>query len=584
MVELNYGSTEMARAKWALLVMAGVLLVACTSEPDGASTSVPSTPASSTAASSSAGSSGPISGEPASSAPSSSSGSSIDRTTSASPSAMVPADDGVPKDLLPFYDQQLDWGDCIDYATTDGDRTIYDDDALSCAHLSVPLDYDKPAGTRITLGVMRSAATGTRRIGSMIMNPGGPGASGLSLLSYLQNQNIAWVPHTTFDLVSFDPRGVGSSRPLIHCRTDAEIDTDRAHPDRTRTAGEVAAARAQLKTDAQHCLTRTQPPAGVSSVEFLQHLGTREVVQDIDVLRSVLGDKKLTYLGFSYGTRLGEAYAEAYPERVRAMVLDGAVDPADSYPDFSVAQSVAGQQAFVDFAAFCAHYDDCPLAADGRRATEQFRAQVTKLNADPVVMLDGRALTGETLIDATYAALSFDESWQAFTTGLGDLFDRGAGDTVMAFADSNWNRDGSGKYSNFVDAYPVLICLDHPAMNAATQARLGRELAAENQFDGAYDPMIVVDTWCNDLGLAPTSKPHEPQLTGLPTTVIISTTHDPVTPYQDGVDLADDLHARLVTVEGTRHGSYLRGHACVDVLVNSYLLDLTLPKVGVRCT
>jgi len=154
----------------------------------------------------------------------------------------------------------------------------------------------------------------------------------------------------------------------------------------------------------------------------------------------------------------------------------------------------------------------------------------------------------------------------------------------MAFADSGWARDGSGKYASLVDAYSVLICLDHPAMNAATQARLGRELAAEKQFSAAYDPLIAVDSWCNDLGLEPTSKPHEPQLTGLPTTVVISTTHDPATPYQDGADLADALHARRVTVEGPRHGSYLRGHACVDALVNSYLLDLTLPKVGVRCT
>ncbi|MBO0840483.1 MAG: alpha/beta fold hydrolase, partial [Sciscionella sp.] len=211
----------------------------------------------------------------------------------------------VPSSLDAFYGQTLSWGPCRDYATTQQDQQLYNNAKLDCARVKVPLDYGKPQGKTITIGVLRAKATDpSHRIGSLLMNPGGPGGSGMeaaaSLLGNYDKTDLA----KRFDLIGFDPRGIGASDPHITCLTDAEHDQLRTEDlDVDTSPSGVAKEEAQQRQFAKQCAHRT--PDGTT---MLENVGSRDVAKDMDVLRSVLGDKKLSYIGFSYGTRIGSTY------------------------------------------------------------------------------------------------------------------------------------------------------------------------------------------------------------------------------------------------------------------------------------
>lgn len=240
----------------------------------------------------------------------------------------------VPAGLDAFYSQTVSWGSCADFET-DGPLAS----ALECARVTVPVNYDDPDGATAQIAISRSPATGDR-IGSLLVNPGGPGASGLSMANVADMTDLA----ERFDVVGFDPRGVGASTPQVRCLTDAEFDADRADPKVDMSPEGVARVESVNAAYAAKCAERT-------GADFLAHVGTHEVVRDMDVIRSVLGDPQLNYLGFSYGTRIGTAYAETFPGNVRAMVLDGALDPEQDPVEEVVLQGAGFQQAFDAFAA-----------------------------------------------------------------------------------------------------------------------------------------------------------------------------------------------------------------------------------------
>ena len=220
----------------------------------------------------------------------------------------------VPAGLAKFYDQQLAWSGCASFATNSDDASLYASTQFQCAYLTVPMAYANPTGPTVRVGVLRKVATGTgQRIGSLLINPGGPGGSGMSFVSQLAAVGYARTLNAQFDLVGFDPRGIGSSLPLIECQTDAQLDATRATPVRSNTPAAVAAADALLKSYAAQCVTASSDGGKVDGKTFLANVGTRDVVADMDVLRAALGDAKLSYLGFSYGTRLGYVYAERVP-------------------------------------------------------------------------------------------------------------------------------------------------------------------------------------------------------------------------------------------------------------------------------
>jgi pimeloyl-ACP methyl ester carboxylesterase len=478
-------------------------------------------------------------------------------------------------ELQRFYDQKLAWGPCAEYATSDTDRAAYADRAFDCARLEVPLDYTKPDGDVAKIGVLRQKAGGDR-IGSLLVNPGGPGASGMSTVTSLV-KGLAKSPLVQrFDLVGFDPRGVGASTPALDCLTDADWSVQRRTQYVDPSPAGVEKEEADNKQYAQRCTQRS------GGAEVLGNVGTRDVVKDLDVLRAALGDQKLTYLGYSYGTRIGSAYAEEFPENVRALVLDGALDPTESTVDRTVKQNAGFQQAFDAYAADCAKQANCPLGTDPARATATFQA-LTRPLIDKPVTIGNRALSYSDAVTGSIQALYLKDLWQYLSRGLSELAS-GGGQTMLALADIYYDRSPSGSYSNEQEAFVSISCVDEQRITDRTViADQDQRAAAAAPFADSGRGVVVALDPCAFWPVPPTSQPHVPQFAGLPPTLVISTTGDPATPYQAGVDLAKQMNGRLLTFRGTQHTVALSGVGCVDDIVNRYFVDGTLPASDTAC-
>ncbi len=491
----------------------------------------------------------------------------------------------VPAGLEKFYDQQLDWGSCADLATSE-ETNFYRSASLQCADLTVPLSYEDPAGPTITVKVLRKPATDqARRIGSVIVNPGGPGGSGVDIVGQLGAYGVAAELNKQLDLVGFDPRGVGSSTPAIRCQTDAERDAAREFTARTRTQAEVDAANAQAERIAQGCAALSGTQEGIDGKTFLANVGTSNVAKDLDVLRAAVGDERLTYLGWSYGTSIGTSYARQFPENVRAMILDGAIDPNADPVQEQIGQSEGFQKAFDDFGAWCAQQAQCALGKDPAQATVNYQRLVRPLLDNPVKLPDGRVLTFGDANTGTGQALYSDSLWEPLSTALTDL-SKGDGAGLMQLADSYDGRAADGTYSNTLDAFLAIGCIDGSRSVPADLAQqLAEKSAAAAPFADSGDPPRAIKDPCDFWPVPPKPEPTEIDANGLPRVLVISTTKDPATPYQAGVNLAKELDAALLTVEGTNHTAYLGiGSTCVDDIGTAYLTELKLPDDGAKCS
>ncbi len=487
---------------------------------------------------------------------------------SAAPESSASVAGPIPAGLEEFYDQTLQWESCDRY-NTDGSEL---GSSVECAMVTVPLDYAHPAGTTIEVAISRTEATG-EKIGSILMNPGGPGSSGLYLAEQADGTAIA----DRFDRIGFDPRGIGASEPQVRCLTTDEVDQERREPDVDVSPEGIAATEAEHREYAANCVERT-------GADVLEHVGTREVVRDMDVIRAVLGDEKLTYIGYSYGTRIGTAYAEEFPSNVRAMVLDGALDPDQSPVDEAVAQGAAFQTAFDQFAADCAQTDTCPLGTDPAQAVAQFRSLVDPLIDRPAETTDPRGLSYDDAITGAQQALYSQQLWRLLRAGLSELRD-GRGDTLLRLADTYSGRLEDGSYTNIDDAFNAVRCVDGPPTTdraAADEADARFRAAAQYLDDGRATGNAPLDL-CAFWPVPNTGDPHIVDVEGLPTLVVVSTTNDPATPYQAGVELAAQLRGDLVTYEGTQHTVAFSGVECVDDPLVSYLVDLKAPGPGLVC-
>jgi pimeloyl-ACP methyl ester carboxylesterase len=457
-------------------------------------------------------------------------------------------------ELQRFYAQELTWSGCAPY---------------ECAYLEVPLDYSRPDGEIARLALLRhKAGQPSQRIGSLVINPGGPGGTGTDLAAYLAKQVENTVVGQRFDIVGFDPRGVGNSEPAIECLTPRESYASLTDEVVDNSPAGVERQEADAREYAARCAQR-------SGTDLLANVGTRDVAKDMDILRSALGDPQLTYLGYSYGTRLGYTYAEQFPRNVRALVLDGAIDPNRNPTDDAVAEAAAFQQAFETFAAWCATQQPCPLTGDPKAATDTFQELVLPLIDTPLPLPDSRTLTYGDAIAATIGALYNPAGWEPLRQGLVELAG-GNGEGLMRLAEDDPYLD---------DAGTAIACVDEkPLTDPAAALQLGERLIAAAPFmDSGRGPSAARDV-CAFWPVPPTSEAHQPNVAGLPQTLVVSTTGDPATPYQDGVDLATALGARLLTVHGTQHGASLTGDQCVDDVVTRYLTDLELPPDGAQCT
>jgi pimeloyl-ACP methyl ester carboxylesterase len=489
--------------------------------------------------------------------------------------AAPPIVGAVPPGLERFYAQTLSWGSCASFAGPD-DEAAFADRRYDCARLEVPLDYAAPDGRTAQLGVLRLKATG-EKIGSLVINPGGPGASGMSAVPALFGSGPGSDGPLTkrFDAVGLDPRGVGASTPTIDCLTDAEWEVERGDLDVDPSPAGVAQTEGENRQYAQRCTDRV-------GMDVLAHVGTRDAARDLDVLRAALGDRQLTYLGFSYGTRLGSTYAEDFPQNVRALVLDGALDPGQSTVDRSVAQAAGFQQAFDAFAAECATRRDCPLGTDPAKATAAFQT-ITRPLVDRPLAVGERTLSYPDAITGVTQALYVSSAWPALAEGISALA-QGDGTILLLLSDLYLDRRADGSYGNAIEAFDVISCVDEQRTTdpAAIADGARRELLAAPYRDTGLGVVAARDK-CAFWPVPPTSTPHTPNVDGLAPTVVVSTTGDPATPYQAGVDLAQALGGTLLRVEGDQHGAVLSGSSCVDDAVTAYLVDLTVPAAGTDC-
>jgi pimeloyl-ACP methyl ester carboxylesterase len=478
--------------------------------------------------------------------------------------------DGRPVAAVPPPGSPIQWHPC----TSPNPAAPFPPNA-ECGKLSVPVDYTKPDGDVAQLAMIRIKATGDK-IGSLVINPGGPGESGVeSAASMVGTMPPSVLEH--FDLVGFDPRGVADSTPAVRCNSSADTDRLRQDPQVDYSPKGIAHIDAETKAFVQRCFDK-------SSKEFLENVGTANVVKDLDAIRAAVGDDKLTYLGYSYGTRIGGAYAEEFPQNVRAMVLDGAIDPNFDPMEADIRQARAFQTAFDDYAADCAKDPACPLGTDPAKATEVYKSLVEPLVDKPAETKDPRGLAYSDALVGTILPLYSPSFWPRLTEGLDEL-KHGRGDRLLFLSDVYMHRDAEGNYDNATDVRVAVNCVDKPPITDQAKLvekdRRVREAApfmSYGEFTG-YAPRDTCSFW----QVPPTTEPHEISVKGLPPTLVISTTNDPATPYQAGVELAKQLGGTLVTFEGTQHTVAFQGNQCIDDIVATYLVDVKVPPPDTRC-
>lgn len=473
---------------------------------------------------------------------------------------------------VPAAAPQQNWGPCREFVEDTADIPT-----AQCMSVSVPVDYDKPTGTQAKLAVIRVPATG-QRIGSLFINPGGPGASAVNMVAgmapALRNSDLT----RYFDLVGFDPRGVGHSTPALRCRTDAEFDAFRRDPMVDYSSAGVAHIEQVYRELAQHCADRM-------GQEFLANVGTASAARDMDMVRQALGDQQINYLGYSYGTELGTTYLERFGAHVRAMVLDGAIDPMVGPIEETINQMAGFQTAFNDYAMDCAKNAGCPLGTDPAQFVNRYHALIDPLVAKPGKTSDPRGLSYADATTGTINALYTPQHWKYLTSGLLGLARQTDAGDLLLLADDYQDRDRNGHYGNDQDAFNAIRCVDAPTptdpaawVDADRRIRQVAPFLNYGQFTG-YAPRDLCAMWP-----APaTSTPHPATPAAPGKAVVISTTHDPATPYQAGVDLARQLGAPLITFDGTQHTAALAGNECVDTAVVRYFLELAVPPVNLRC-
>jgi pimeloyl-ACP methyl ester carboxylesterase len=466
----------------------------------------------------------------------------------------------------------IQWGPCKAAASSDQPRIP---GGAECGMLSVPVDYSKPDGDVAQLAMIRFKATG-EKIGSLVINPGGPGESGVEAAASMAS-TLPQTVRERFDLVGFDPRGVANSTPAAWCNSDADNDRLRADPTVEYTQEGVDHIEKENKEFVQRCVDKM-------GKEFLANLGTANVAKDLDAIRASLGDEKLTYLGYSYGTRIGALYAEAYPDKVRAMILDGAVDPNADQIEEEIRQAAAFQKAFDNYAADCAQSPDCPLGTDPAKAVDEYKSLVEPLVDHPAETRDPRGLSYSDAIVGTILPLYSPNLWRHLTQALSELKD-GRGDTMLTMADLYMGRDANGHYNNSTDVRVAVNCMDKPHITdrakVVDEDRRTRDAAPFMSY-GQFTGLAPLDT-CAFWPIPATGDQHEIKVSGLPPILVVSTTNDPATPYKAGVDLAQQLGGTVLTFDGTQHTVVFQGNTCVDDIAARYLVDVTVPPANTRC-
>ena len=444
-----------------------------------------------------------------------------------------------------------------------------------CATVAVPQDWNNPSnGKTFDIAMIRVRSQSQHnRIGSLLINPGGPGGSGIDTAVYLSfGQGLGGLPSAVtdqFDIVGFDPRGVGRSDP-VKCISSADQDASFAAVPDPVSQADFNSFVALNKKIATEC--------GAKYGTQLPYYSTEQAAKDIDALRGAVGDTKLSYLGFSYGTLLGATYAQLYPTKIRAMVLDGAVDPKQNYIQGSESQAKGFERAFTDFSTWCKQTPDkCAIAPDARKAVTDALAAAAK---NPVKGTDGRSATSGWIFVAVISSLYTESGWTTLADAIASL-KQGNPKGIFDLADQYAERQPDGTYSNLFDANLAVNCADTKDAPSVAEVRtLQSQWRTKYPLFGA--PLAVGMLPCT---FWPGARDPYPAgaATGAPPIVVVGTTGDPATPYENTADLANMLGVgHVLTWEGEGHTAY-PSTPCIVSAVDNYLLALKVPQAGLRC-
>jgi pimeloyl-ACP methyl ester carboxylesterase len=460
-----------------------------------------------------------------------------------------------PATLTAFYTQHLVWKSCV---------------GLQCAMLTVPIDYAHPSAGAIQLAVSRELTTRKPNLGEVVVNPGGPGASGIQFLDSAAGF-VRTQLGNEFDVVSFDPRGVGSSAP-IRCLSSAQLDEWVAFEADPQSPSAVAQQDHLAKAFGVGCQAK--------SGALLAHVSTVDTARDLDVLRAALGQTKLTYLGFSYGTFLGAIYAQLFPHNVRALVLDGAVDPAASAVELDQVQAAGFEVALKSWIANCVTSAKCPLGTSAATAEQHLDTWLATLRSAPVAGSGGRTLTWSLAVQGIAAALYTVEDWNGLTLSLTAAM-KGNPAGLLALSDQIDGRQSNGSYDNLIESNMAINCVDRPRLGPIS-AYAAAALAGEK--DGPTFGQFIGwgNVACADWPVAPELAPGPISPSGSPPIMVVGTLRDPATPYRWAQALAKEAKGPLLTYDGDGHTAFLQS-SCVDAAVKSFLVSLTDPGPGTTC-
>jgi pimeloyl-ACP methyl ester carboxylesterase len=517
-----------------MLIAGCALLPTSTTPTPDATSSAPSSAGPSTAAPSGSTTADPVVGRP------------VQPIPDVRPAGFISPPSG--QGLQRYLGQQLRWSDC--------------GKGLQCTSVLAPLDYADPDGEAITLAVAKRPASAKPAAGSLFINPGGPGGSGTEYVGYFTVKGLE-----RFDVVGWDPRGTGSSTPVKCANGKAMDDYTSVDVTPDDKAEEKALTQAQIDFG-RGCLER--------SGALLEHISTTETVRDLDLLRHLMGDEKLSYFGSSYGTKIGALYAQLYPATVGRMVLDGAVNITDKK---DVSQLDGFERALGNFATWCAE-QNCRLG-NSKGAVERTISDLLQ-RVDEKPINGGRAkLTQQLALTGVLAVLyENEEAWKYLQQGLELAAFDNDGRYLMFFADQYNQRADNGTYGQLQFSFPAIRCLDSQDVSVAEAEKEGAE---EAKRAATLGPFAGADLVCPLWPVAPAPKEPSIRGAGAAPIVVIGTTGDPATPYEYAERMAEQLESgHLLTLKGEGHLGYGQS-SCIQRYVQSYLLDGDVPADGTRC-
>ncbi|MFE1339328.1 alpha/beta hydrolase [Streptomyces sp. NPDC058733] len=492
--------------------------------------------------------------------------------------ALTACSDSKDEDLT---DQKLSWKDCPAPSQAEGGGNapspLPNGGQWQCATMKAPLDWSKPKGDTIGIALIRARTSGPadRRIGSLIFNFGGPGGSGVTTLPAFGQDYAAL--RTRFDLVSFDPRGVGRSAP-VKCENDQQLDAyfqQDATPDDT-------AERTTYLTNTRDFNAACEDHSG----RVLPHVRTTDAARDMDLMRQVLGDDKLYYFGISYGTELGGVYAHLFPRHVGRAVFDAVVDPTQNAEQGALGQAKGFQLALDNFAKDCtSKVEECPIGATPQEVENRIATLLHDLDRKPIPGIFPRQLTQTAATNGIAQALYSKDFWEYLTEGLQEAYS-GNGRILMALSDSMNGRNENGEYSNITAANIAINCADDkPRYDAAyVQGKLPEFRAASPLF-GDFLAWGMVS--CTDWAVPGAADHPDVSAPGAAPILVVGNTGDPATPYEGARKMVDALGKGVgveLTYKGQGHGAYDSKNKCVQSAVNGYLLEGKVPPAGTVCS